>query len=247
MKKILNTTLYIVLFYCITGCSNTNSVAKEKVTIRITSPEINSLKRDDLNSRLGYNNELEKLKARNVLNCVIKNNSDEKLLFIFDPIRFPAGALESCVTDKNNIEKKLKKINNILGGEGESSLQILKLKRELVKYRDDQYEGMDIPNINFYDDYHKNSFVLMPGEEKVFKLKIYLPILTHNPANFDELPFSYYNNLSNSDRFSLIYRLDPTIYEKSLPKWELEALKRNGIKFYKDSIKSNSIPINLLN
>lgn len=237
MKKILIISLLIFI-----SCKST--IKQESVDINILNSEINSLNKKDLNYNFSYNIK-EKSIAKNTIKFELLNNTNKKQLIIFDPYSEPLKNLNLQIKDKYKHEKKCYSIIvDITDNQQGDYLDchFLMEESELQKY-----ENSGSSDIFTYVDYLKNSYILQPGEKRLFQLDVYLPLVSDGTNNYDGTGIVTCKNIVEGDSFNLKYSLDVRKYQNSLPKWELDELKRQKIEFYADTIFSNPVPIKIHN
>ncbi len=237
MKKILIINLLLLM-----SCDS--KIKQECVEINILNSEITSLKKEDLEYNFSYSGK-EKSIAKNTIKFEIRNNTDKKQLIVFDPYSEPLKNLRLEIKDKYQHEKECYSI--LVDRTDSQFIDYLECHFLMTKAERHKYENSGSKDVVTYIDYKKNSYILQPEEKRLFEMDIYLPLVSDGTNNYDGTGIVTCKNIEEGDTFNLKYSLDARKYQNSLPKWELDELKRQQVEFYKDTILSNPIPIKILN
>lgn len=231
-----------ISFLIFTGCLRKD----QNVILEVDNVEINFSGKGSFR----YATDMEREKAKNIINFRIVNNSEDKLLFLFDYLN--CRSLNKMTTDLNDFAfVLLDKNNNYIIPSAplvtftDTPELSQNLKYEIINdsLNNEHYKDLggsyDWRNL---EHYMKNSFVLHPGESRALRTVIKLPIVKENIQNFGNIPI-YYNEVKDNYKFILFYGADSELIKKSLPDYILMDLESNGIKIFDGIIKSKPIPL----
>ena len=210
-------------------------------------------------------NEEEREKAYNLLTFKIVNNSDKKYLFIVNTEKFWFIGNSNLFKKNLNIDKKVSIYNMCMlidnKENNKNEIQTSFRENELLKndsikiyskifekitkkidnnnYSEFSNKSMDVYGGNHY----KNSFVIYPGEYKIFKTKLCLPIYEEKDKNLN------LNALiippQNSYEFSLGICQKKDFIWNSLLDYQKKEIKDNHFEIFDGVLVSNKVPLKM--
>jgi len=243
MKNII----FISAFFLSISCSK----EKDEIIFTITNKSLFYF--NGYNVELGdypiqYENTIDLLKARNIVEYKLKNNSNKNVLFLMNPYQFNIST-NLFKSEKRSSENLFFIIND----QDENSINIhsgnYNLKNwdliELLKNRQNDFylkKNTEIDSMFRKRDALYNSFILKAGETKIFSVRLDLPIIEQP---FIENYLDYLAILLTKEEylFQIYYNMSQDEIEKLLKKEELEYFKNNNLEVFSGELLSNKVRV----
>lgn len=265
MKNVLLTFTIFIVFV---SCSETIKKEKGKVELKLLNQEVQYVAIDtsdlvqsemkDFESLRTYSDE-ERKAACNVITFKLVNNSDKKYFFVLDmndidffgsSAKFKSGRNDSIAVRRMCYLVDNKTVKDKSVQRTYCSSVFRKFKNDSMNIyvkRYMQIEGkINMDNYqSFADEASVNhSFVIYPGEYKIFKRKLFLPIDVEKDKN----PFFSFSALILSPQYQYDFTLAISASKKDIWKTlheeQREEIKDNGYEIFDGVIMSNKIPLN---
>jgi hypothetical protein len=248
-----NYKLLIVTFFVVFVSCNKKVILNKGVELTILNNELNCVYLDSNNiENINFNYKKEdKIKAKNIVTYIITNKTKKRLFFPKGLNFIPFSGTDIDSLDPYPLEDFCFMITN--------SNSNRKVKDRYKKYpmpifaktRDSLINNkaieLGIKNYLYSEEMLNNSFILYPNQSKTFQTLLYLPIL--NEQNNLESDVGNYLIFDKSEnyQFSLIYTCLGYMPEHPMPKYIEDDLKRNKVEVFHGTLKSNKVPIKILN
>ena len=262
-------TILIITIFSLICCSRKKDDNDGKVSLKLLNSEVNYI---EIDSNLLLNSEVEKFKniksytnierekASTILTYKIVNNSNKKYFFVLDTdIIDYFGNSTNFIFSHNNDSISIRKMcflidnakiknditNDIITG-GKFNYDDDSLNIYYKKYLDIQHKKATSNSIKGEDKLTlKNSFVIYPGEYKVFKQKIHLPIYIEKDSN----PYLNFASIiikpKNNYDFRLAISAKKDFIWNSLSKYKRNEILDNGYEIFDGCIISNKVPLKI--
>ncbi len=249
-KRIITFFLVSILL----GCSK-----KEEVKLEILNTQVTAIERNEpfsISSNLTYSN-AELGYAKNIIQYQLTNNTKNKYVFFADEdgliydehlntkgmFDFPLACFSFGLEDSNKNKPKYisfysENINLLQKAMHTEEVEKVKLLKN-AKNLDLHVPFESLNNINLI---RKNYIVLHPGESRIFKTILYLPI--ENEINELNTRLSFFQFLKDkSYKFKITYSSGAKSILKLLPKYKRDEFVQNDLKIFNGSVVSNKVPI----
>lgn len=253
MKNIIRLTIvFIALYSC-----NSTAQRKNALELEIISKSVYYVPIDTINlmhNKVAYTNE-ERSKACNELIYIVRNNTDKKYFFALktNELGYYGSTLDfnsrsnkdmflesvTCLIDNKTTGKNIRFVQHDNLNSLDDSLRIYSSKKasHSLKLRNYRYK-------DYYEEFFaNNTFVLHPGEYKIIKTTICLPLITDKDSDPDFFSTALLLSPSLSYKFSLAISIDKESIRKELPDYLIKEINDNGYEIFGGKLISNSIPI----
>lgn len=251
--------------------NTTGSVNLELINNEINYTGISSLSiidNDTLYDEVkNYSNE-ERKKAFNLLTFKIVNNTNRKYYFNFDPTEFMYFGTSGTFIEESKAKDagSLNSIGLVFDNKNDNGDGIVWFSGRTINSKDvenlvylkkyvemnesmiqDNYEdfgniGKGISNYKVGNS-HSNSFVLHPGEYKIFKKKLFLPIFKEKGRTPD-LGWEALKIPTNGDfDFSIGICFNKAYISNNLLDYQKKEIEDNGYEIFDGIMQSNKVPV----
>jgi len=198
-----------------------------------------------------YSNEPEREQARNIITYRLSNTTGKKFLFAFDQLTLEPSIEISPVTQHYGYMGF-----TITDRKGKVQIPYATMVTPAVtgdlfecdSYRSDKRRdyyrelGIGSAQINDFDNYIRNSMVIGPGETRVFRAIVYLPIMYERDDRTGSGNLSY-RDLKADDEFQLFYYCKAAALRSSLPKYIREDLAKNEIEIFDGKLEASPVKL----
>jgi hypothetical protein len=265
MKKIINIAMVCILFCsCQKNKKNIDVQMKDAITLELITKEMYFVAIDSnlLTQKRGYEfnepkkyNDIERVKAENIVTYKITNHSQQKYCFSIDTNSFQYFTnldmnVNSCKNDSISIRRMCYFVDDKINHEikVQSVLITPPENGAMTSFKQEYYNILGNFNKSRIVDLEyllttENLIFINPGEYKIFKAKLSLPIDLEKQNSFS----SNFHTLLLDPKANYNFRLG--IYSKrnfiteNLPKYKQKEIKDNGYEIFDGFITSNSVPL----
>ncbi len=239
--------IFIIILLAAVGCKSNSGV----VTLELKNDKIIYVNNEDTNLSYVYNDEIARENSANVIEVLLSNKTEKKLLFVFDrDVLYPSskivndayGHMGFQIKDKDSSVQALSKpMVSFDNSRSTCNSEMFMLNDSIkkVKYRK---LGIDKKSIDYVDNLLNNSVVLYPGESHIFKFIVSLPIITEIDSKRGIAPV-FYSKLDGDFRFQLFYSCNAKSLEDLLPAYYIEQLEKNQVEIFDGVLLSNNVKL----
>lgn len=220
---------------------------KESVQIELLNKELYFVKSANIYSVLKYKSKKESDNSFNVIKFKITNNTDRKLLFFVNDYDFSNFINLRCDISSNNISvKPSSTFSDYLpkdANEAKEFFKIQEFNNSINDYEQTRVNKIYASKMPFkYLNYLKQRVVLNPGESRIFKTVISLPLIKEKNL-LNSYHETFYKLEENEYKFKLIYEVDKGEVSEYISAEDLEDLKNDKIHVFEGKIESNDIKL----